>query len=78
MGAGALQPRGRRRLGGLPAAQDRGDLGQAADAGDREAVDERRLARALARHDEAGDARPARALGDGEHAAAVAQLAAER
>ena len=64
--------------GGGAAAQDRRDLAQVRHAGDLEPVDERRLARALARHDEAGDPGVPRAFGDAEHAAAVAQLAAER
>ncbi len=68
----------RGRFGRPLAAQDRRDLAQTGDAGDREAVDERRLAGARARHDEAREARAARALRDGQHAAAVAQLAAER
>ena len=75
---GPVARRGRRRLGRAPAAQDRRDLGQTGDARHRQPVDERRLTSALARDDEAGEARPARTLGDGQDPAAVAQLPAER
>ena len=68
----------RRQLGRRRAAQNRRHLVQVRHAGHLEPVDERRLARALARNDEAGDPGVARALGDAQHAAAVAQLAAER
>ena len=49
-----------------------------ATAGDREPFDQRRLPRPLARHDQAREARAARALGDRQRARRVAQLAAER
>ena len=64
----------RRRL----TAKDRRHVVQAAHSRDGEPVDERRLAGAFSRDDEPRDARCARALRDAQHAAAMAQLAAER
>ena len=73
----ASSGRGRRKLGRRVAAQDRRDAGEVAHARDGDPVDEPGLRRALARHDEPVEPVSPRALGDGERAAARAQLAAE-
>ena len=69
---------GERERRGLATAQHVGGRGQGRDGGDPQRVDERRLARPLARHDEIAQPGPARALGHGEHTGGVPQLATER
>ena len=72
VGEVGLAPASSRRRGAAPAAaraarsprRIAATSRRLADAGDDEPVDERRLARALARDDEPGDAARARALGD--------------
>ena len=71
----ALAGIGRRRA--LAAAQDLGHLGQAGGADDVEPLDEARLQHPLARDHEPRQARVRRSLGDGEGAAAGADLASQ-